>query len=45
MGDLNSEGYVPDRGVLRVDRTGLASVAAMMSKFAFAERVTLAPCR
>jgi hypothetical protein len=35
MGDLSSEGYVPDRGVLRVDRTGLASVAAMISKCAF----------
>jgi hypothetical protein len=30
MGDLSSEGYVADIGVLRVDSVGLESVAAMV---------------
>jgi len=34
MGDLSSEGYVADTGVLREDKAGLASVAAMVSKCA-----------
>jgi len=32
MGDLNSDGYVADRGVFRVARAGLASVAAIVSR-------------
>jgi hypothetical protein len=34
MGDLNSEGYVADKGVLSEDGAGLASVVAMVSKYA-----------
>lgn len=32
MGDRSSEGYVADMGVLRVDRAGLESVAAIVGE-------------
>lgn len=40
IGDLSSEGYVAERGVLRVDKAGLASVVAMVSRMLCSERVT-----
>lgn len=35
MGDLSSDGYVADTGVLRVDSVGFESVAAMALKYIY----------